>query len=120
MVALVSTAIKYPINTDTFNEELLHKYNLSPVQRLFDSLDEKQFYSLGKLTEYFAWFIQFMSKHENREQLKTIAFDKRYDADNFVYYALKLNSDMLHSYIVSLINEMDYNKRQKLIDWFLL
>jgi predicted nucleotidyltransferase len=120
MVSLISTAIEHPVNAESFNESLLKRYSLSPIRKLFDSVEQRQYYSVAKLTEYFSWFIQFMSSEENRKALEAINFDERYNKENFIYYAQKLNSDMLHSSIIAIINEMDYNKRQKLTDWFLL
>jgi hypothetical protein len=120
LLAMVSRAESNHLDTDNFKKDLLNLFDLPPIVRIFKSVEIYQHPNVGKLLEYYAWFLEFMSFQQNREELKKIKHETRYEGSTNVYYPVKLNSDLLHIYICNIIHELTPNKRQRIIDWFLM
>lgn len=120
ILSIVSCSHENNLDTEEFKDSLLESFEETPVLRIFSSVNENQYDTVGSLVEYYSWFLQFMSHKENRKKLTDISHDERYDSKNEVFYSLKLNSDMLHLNVRSILQGLPESKRQKVIDWFLL
>ncbi len=81
LMAIVALAESNPQGDDLFIEGLIASFDKSPVQRLFNAVREEQRGTAGRITEPFAWFLEFMAVHAHREKLAQIAHDKRYRCD---------------------------------------
>jgi hypothetical protein len=88
---------------------------------LFKAVREEHCGMAGRITEPFAWFLQFMASDMHREKLKEIAHEKRYEPSlNNPFPTLKFNSDQLHHQMLSLIDSLPAHQRHRILDWFLL
>ncbi len=121
ILTLVSLAYESNLEKDDYIDNLIKYFNLPPYIRLFKCLNENQ-YILGKqLLKCYALYLDFMSKEDNRLKLSKIKHEKRYhECDTNPFPFLKINSDMMHSSILQLIDSLNYKEKQKLLDWFLL
>lgn len=119
VVSIVTRAYKEP-KPSNLREGLLEVLELPPYQRLFGALRKTQYHDGGTLLEHYAWFLRFMSKPDNRKALAEIQFEDRYADENGPYYAMKVNSDMMHMLMKKLFFGFDNYRKEKILDWFLL
>jgi hypothetical protein len=62
-----------------------------------------------------------MSSPTRRKALAAIPHEQRYSIDvKNPFPALKYNSDLMHCYMVDMINGMSVSARRRVFDWFLL
>jgi len=120
LLSMIQSSKSHYYEISNFKRELLTLFNEPPLIRLFRSVEIQQYIIVGKLLNYYAWFLEYMSFKRNREKLTKVKYSNRYDDINNDYYKLKMNSDMVHRYICSIMNDLHPSQKQKLIDWFLL
>jgi predicted nucleotidyltransferase len=121
LMTFVAVADSNPQGDDQYIRGLLDYFDKCPVQRLFNAVREEHRGMAGRITEPFAWFLEFMATQAHRERLKQIAHEKRYEttlANPFP--AVKFNSDHLHHQMLSLIDSLPAHQRHRILDWFLL
>ena len=121
LMTIIALADSNPQGDDPYIEGLLSAFDKSPVQRLFDSVREEQRGNAGRITEPFAWFLEFMATQAHRDKLTQTAHDKRYEMtlDN-PFPSVKFNSDRLHQEILVLIDSLSAHQRHRILSWFLL
>ena len=75
----------------------------------------------GRITEPFAWFLEFMASPAHRDKLTRVDHAKRYEValDN-PFPAVKFNSDRLHQEMLLLIESLPTHQRHRTLSWFLL
>ncbi len=120
LLSIAHCAEEYPKGEQIYISSLLEIFKLCPCERLYFALKE---YSplIGKLFEHFAWFLEFLSNKKNRGALKLIKHDRRYDCIiNNPFPGLKYNSDLMHEYMIQIINAIPQHIKRKIYDWFLL
>jgi hypothetical protein len=121
LMAVVTLADSNPHGNEPYIDGLLDAFDKPPVQRLFDAVREDQRGNAGRITEPFAWFLEFMAAQPHRDRLAAIAHDQRYVAalDN-PFPAVKFNSDRLHQEMLLLIDSLPVHQRHRVLSWFLL
>jgi predicted nucleotidyltransferase len=121
IMTVCTLADMHPQGDDAFKTALLEEFDKSPVERLATAIGEKQPLALGRLLESYAMFLEFMSTDENRTALAGVKHDARYSMtlDN-PFPAMKFNSDLIHSEIMSIIEEAGFNLRSRIMGWFML
>jgi len=120
MFSLVSIARDNPKGTEgRYEEEILKALSYYPVLRVAINLQDNEKHYLASLLQYYARFLEFMADQKRRKHLDSVNFENRKDFD-LPYLQMKLNSDMLHSEIIQIINSIDQYRRNKLFNWFLL
>ena len=120
IVAIVRLAESFPQGDEGYNNGLREEFCKPPLVRLADALFEQQPIVTGRLLEAYAYFLEFMSKQENRKALSMVEHEQRYQVnlDN-PFPMMKFNSDLLHSHIVQIVNGLPLTTRQRIFDWFL-
>jgi hypothetical protein len=121
ILAVATLADKHPQGEQAFKDSLLDSFESSPIQRLAAALSEQQPLALGRLLESYALFLEFMSAEENREALRAVQHERRYEmslANPFPM--MKFSSDLLHNEIMSIMEEMGPAMRARIMGWFLL
>jgi hypothetical protein len=120
-MAVVKVADSNPQGDEQYIAGLLEAFDKPPVQRLFNAVREEHCGIAGRISDPFAWFLEFMAKQAHRDKLAQIAHYKRYEMvlDN-PFPAVKFNSDRLHEEILSLIESLPAHQRQRILSWFLL
>lgn len=121
LMTIVALADSNPQGDDPFIKGLLEAFDKSPVQRLFNAVSADHRGMVGRATESFCWFLDFMASKQHREKLATVQHGKRYDMilDN-PFHAIKLNSDRLHQELLTLLDSLPTHQRHRIISWFLL
>jgi hypothetical protein len=121
LMTVVALADSNPQGDDPYIAGLLEAFDQSPVQRLFNAVREDQRGNAGRITEPFAWFLEFMAPQAHRDRLIEIAHDRRYEValDN-PFPAVKFNSDRLHQEMLLLIDSLPAHQRHRILSWFLL
>jgi hypothetical protein len=121
LMTVVAVAESNPQGDDQYIASLLEAFDKPPVQRLFNAVREEHRGMAGRITEPFAWFLEFMASPVHREKLTQVAHDKRYDValDN-PFPAVKFNSDRLHQEMLLLIESLPTHQRHRILSWFLL
>jgi hypothetical protein len=121
MLAVIALAESNPQGDEPYIEGLLEAFDQSPVQRLIEAVGEQHRGTVGRLTESFTWFLDFMASQEHRAKLEEIPHKDRYEMrlDN-PFHAVKLNSDRLHQEMLLLIDSLPAHQRHRLLSWFLL
>jgi hypothetical protein len=121
LMAVVALADSNPQGDAPYIDGLLRAFDKSPAQRLFNAVREEQRGNAGRVTEPFAWFLEFMGAQAHRDKLAQIAHDKRYEVtlDN-PFPAVKFNSDRLHQEMLLLIDSLPTHQRHRILSWFLL
>jgi hypothetical protein len=121
LVAIVSIAERHPRGERAYEERLLEIFSRPPYMRLFEDSQTDHLVDIGRILESFSVFLEFMSSRERREALAGVAHDCRYSVDaGNPFPALKYNSDLMHTYMVDMLNGMSVSARRRVIDWFLL
>lgn len=121
IIAISHLADSHPIKRDSFAEALRNVFDIPPCARLLTALSATHPIETGNLLEYFSYFIDFMSRDENRKALAAVEHKDRYEASiNNPFPALKFNSDALHSCMMSILSGMDASRRKVVLDWFLM
>lgn len=120
LLSMIHSSKTHYYNIEEFKKELLEYLNKPPLIRLLKSVNENQYLNVGKLLNYYSWFLSYMSFNKNRKHLTTIKYSTRYTNINGDFYKVKMNSDMVHRYICYIINDLQPSSKQKIIDWFLL
>lgn len=121
IMAIVTLADRHPQGDDAFKQALLRAFAESPTDRLADAIIDSHRPGLGRLLETYGNFLEFMSREENRRALAEVKHETRYDMEpNNPFLPMKLNSDLLHSEIVSILEELHLSVRSKIIGWFML
>jgi hypothetical protein len=120
-VTVVAVAESNPQGDEQYIANLLEAFDKPPVQRLFNAVREEHHGMAGRITEPFAWFLEFLASLAHREKLAHVAHDKRYDValDN-PFPAVKFNSDRLHQEMLLLIESLPTHQRHRILSWFLL
>ena len=120
IVLFAKLAECYPRGDTEYRSGLLQELEVSPVARLGRALQDSQGFELGRLLESYAFFLRFMSNQSHRKRLSTVTHEKRYEdlIDN-PFPMLKFNSDLLHRYILEIIEGMEQSTRRRVLDWFL-
>jgi hypothetical protein len=103
-----------------FVEGLLSALSLPPVLRLFDAAGIRCRPAAGRLLDQYAWYLDFMSDPERRGELKTVTHKERYSVSSNPYAVLQWNSKVLHSSIMSVLEQVDRGIYDRTIEWFLL
>jgi predicted nucleotidyltransferase len=121
LMTVVALADSNPQGDHAYIAGLLEAFDKSPVQRLFNAVREEQRGNAGRITEPFAWFLEFMAAQAHRDKLAQIAHDTRYEVtlDN-PFPAVKFNSDRMHQEILLLIDSLPAYQRHRILSWFLL
>lgn len=121
LMSIVALADSNPQGNEPYVAGLLEAFEKPSVQRLFNAVPEQQHSSAGRITEPFAWFLDFMATQSHRDKLAQIAHDKRYEMtlDN-PFPAVKFNSDKLHQEMLLLIDSLPAHQRRRILSWFLL
>jgi hypothetical protein len=121
LMTIAALADSNPQGDDPYIAGLLQAFNRSPVQRLFNAVREEHRGMAGRITEPFAWFLEFMAIQAQRDRLTQVAHDRRYDmAGDNPFPAVKFNSDRLHQEMLSLIESLPTHQRARILSWFLL
>lgn len=120
MLALADHAKKGVETGDALLSRVLDTIGQPPWERLLAGLGTNT-HVAGRVLEPYAWFLDFMSKPQNREALDAVTYEKRYDAEvKNPFPAMKANSDLMHREMVSLLDVVDRPTRDRVLDWFLL
>lgn len=121
LMTIVAVADSNPQGDELYIKELLKYFDRSPVQRLFNAVREEHRGMAGRITEPFAWFLDFMAVEKNRERLTQVPHAKRYEIElDNPFPALKFNSDRLHQEMMLLIDSLPAHQRHRILSWFLL
>lgn len=121
LISICSIAEKHPRGERAYEDELLTVFSIAPYMRLLNQIGATHPVESGRILECFSVFLEFMSCPKRREALSGIAHDQRYSIDlGNPFPALKYNSDLMHSYMVDMLNGMSVSMRRRVIDWFLL
>lgn len=121
LMTVVALADSNPQGDDPYIGGLLEAFDKSPVQRLFNAVREDQRGMAGRITEPFAWFLEFMASPGHRGKLAEVAHDKRYEMSlENPFPAVKFNSDRLHQEMLLLIESLPTHQRHRVLSWFLL
>lgn len=121
--SMVMLAEKCPRGKDEYKEALLDAFELNPCLRMAKLVvnRERSKLSAARILECYSIFLEFMSDHTRRSSLSSVSFKDRYKVDSAnPFLALKFNSDLLHSHILTLIESLDVEARHRVFDWFLL
>ncbi|MCP4679395.1 MAG: hypothetical protein GY854_28680 [Deltaproteobacteria bacterium] len=106
---------------DAFRRSLLKDFAKPPCLRLLHAVPKHLRAASGRLLESFAWFLDFMSRSENRAALAAVPYQDRYDVSTSnPFPALKYNSELLHREMLGLLEALDRPLRHRVLDWFLL
>jgi hypothetical protein len=121
LMTIVALADSNPQGDTPFITGLLEAFDKSPVQRLFKAVGKDHRGMVGRATESFSWFLDFMASKQHREKLEKVPHDNRYEMilDN-PFHAVKLNSDRLHQELLTLIDSLPTHQRHRIMTWFLL
>jgi hypothetical protein len=121
VLAVIHLADANPQGNEPYIEGLLEAFDRPPYQRILDAVDERLRGTAGRVIEPFAWFLEFTADKGRREALGAVQWDTRYDmkVDN-PFHAAKFNSDRLHQEMLSLIDSLPADQRQRILSWFLL
>jgi hypothetical protein len=121
LVAIASIAETHPRGERPYEEELLRVFGIPPYMRILEHLGQSHRVEVGRILECFSVFLEFMSCQDRRGNLAKISHESRYmiSCDN-PFPALKYNSDLMHCYMVDMLNGMNVSARRRIMDWFLL
>jgi hypothetical protein len=121
LMTIVALADSNSQGDEPYIAGLLEAFDKSPVQRLFNAVPEEHRGTAGRITEPFAWFLEFMATQTHRDKMTQIAHKERYAMalDN-PFPAVKFNSDRLHQEMLSLIDSLPAHQRRRILSWFLL
>ena len=121
IVAVVNLAESFPQGDAEYNDKLRQEFLKPPLVRLGDALLRDQPIVTGRLLEAYAYFLEFMSKRENRQALAKVEHSERYKVGlGNPFPMMKFNSDLLHQHMVQIVNGLPLTTRQRIFDWFLL
>jgi hypothetical protein len=121
LAAIVTVAERFPRGERAYQEQLLQLFEMPPYMRLLKQCGPNHAVEVGRILECFSVFLEFMSCLDRRSALERIDHSKRYSvATNNPFPALKYNSDLMHSFMVDLLEGMNVSTRRRVIDWFLL
>lgn len=96
IMAVSSLAEQHPQGEDAFRNALLDAFEEPPVERLAQSINGQRL-ALGRLLESYAYFLDFMSREENRKALSNVDHENRYDMVlSNPFPSMKFNSDLIH------------------------
>ncbi|WP_395733737.1 DUF294 nucleotidyltransferase-like domain-containing protein [Prosthecobacter sp.] len=122
MFSMVMLAERCPRGKNEFQEALLKAFELSPCLRMAELVvgRERSKLSAARILECYSIFLEFMSDNGRRQGLAKVSFVERYKVDSAnLFLALKFNSDLLHTHILTLIESLDIEARHRILDWFL-
>jgi hypothetical protein len=121
IISISHLADDNPIQRDTFADALCSLLDRPPCVRLLQALANSHPIEVGNLLEHLSYFIDFMSRKENRAALAKVTHEDRYNASlGNPFPAVKFNSDALHNCMMSILNGLDPPRRKVVLDWFLL
>jgi predicted nucleotidyltransferase len=121
IMSITDLAETHPKGDDSFRSSLLESFGNSPVERLAAALSEKQPLALGRLLESYALYLDFMSRSDNRNALKTVIHEDRYRMElNNPFPVMKFSSDIIHHEIMLILEGMGPALRALIMGWFLL
>jgi hypothetical protein len=121
VISITHLADSYPIQRDEFANALCKLFAEPPCARLVTALSDAHPLEVGNLLEYFSFFLDFMSRADNKKALAVVEHSKRYEATiGNPFPALKFNSDALHDSMIRIINGLGPSRRKVVLDWFLL
>lgn len=122
MLSMVTLAEKCPRGQNDYQEALLNAFELSPCLRMADvvATHPRSRLSAARILECYSMFLEFMADTDRRQALENVTFNERYKiATDNPFLAIKFNSDLLHSHILTLIESLDVQTRHRMFDWFL-
>lgn len=103
---------------------LLDEFSRPPYDRLARAahkLNPASSAAVAEVLSSYSWFLEFMSKPENRAALDEVQHEERYANDlTNPFPAVKFNSDVLHERIVALFDGLPRGHRDRVLRWFLL
>lgn len=106
---------------DAQTKSVLALLQMPPCERLLSGLGSTTPAAARRVLEAYAWFLDFMSKVENRAALSAVDYDQRYEATIAnPFPAMKANSDLLHREMLTLLDSVERPVRDRVLDWFLL
>ena len=114
-------ASKHPHGDQAFKDALLTAFSKPPAERLADAIMESQPLGLGCLLDTYGHFLDFMSSNDNRAALAKVSHEDRYKMNlENPFPMMKFNSDLLHSEIMAILEEVGISVRSRVISWFML
>jgi len=120
IMAVSSLAEQHPQGEDIFRNALLDAFEEPPVERLAKSINGQRL-ALGRLLESYAYFLEFMSREENRKALSNVDHEKRYEMVlSNPFPSMKFNSDLIHAEIMAIMEELGVSMRSRIMGWFML
>jgi hypothetical protein len=120
IMAVSALAEQHPQGDDAFRIALLDAFEKPPIVRLAHSI-EGQRLALGRLLESYAYFLDFMSREENRTALSKVDHEKRYEMKlSNPFPSMKFNSDLIHAEIMAIMEELGMSMRSRIMSWFML
>lgn len=121
IMSMVTLADDYPQGDVAFKQALLEAFAKSPADRLADAIVGTHRPGLGRLLEAYGNFLEFMSSKENREALAKVKHETRYTMEpGNPFLPMKLNSDLMHTEIMSIFEELGGSVRSRIVGWFML
>lgn len=121
MMTVASLADDHPQGEEQFKEALLLAFNMTPIARLAETLGDTQPLALGSLLESYSMFLDFMSNADNRKALSEVEHDKRYEMTlGNPFPMMKFNSDLIHTGIMAIIEDLGISRRSRIMGWFML
>ena len=121
IMSMVVLAGDHPKGDAAFKQALLEAFAKSPADRLADAIVGTHRPGLGRLLEAYGNFLEFMSRTENRDALAKVKHENRYTMEpGNPFLPMKLNSDLMHTEIMSIFEELGGSARSRIVGWFLL
>ncbi|NUQ79024.1 MAG: hypothetical protein HUU21_36335 [Polyangiaceae bacterium] len=109
---------------DNYRLRILELFELPPYLRLVQAVKNGEVQCIEgtrRILDSFAWFLDFMSRPENRRALADVKHSDRYEAlVGNPFPAMKFNSDLMHREMISLLDSLGRPMRTRVLDWFLL
>jgi hypothetical protein len=118
MLAIVAVARDHPKGEDDYVAHLRKAFAAPPVLRLVTAVGDGHAVLLRPILDSFAWFLNFMSVPQNRENLAKVPHGDRKQLP--LFQQLKENSDRMHQGMIDLIYGLVPILRGRVLDWFLL
>jgi hypothetical protein len=120
IISITLLADMHPQGENGFKEDLLGIFNLSPMERITNSIGAHQPLAVGRLLESYALFLEFMADEKNREALARVEHADRYNMslDN-AFPVMKFNSDLIQYEMMAIVEQLGSERRSRMMSWFL-
>lgn len=121
-VASLATLAEKPFaGEQAYLDALLDVLELPPWRRLVQATGHRCAVPTRTILECLAYFLGVMAIREHRDALEKIPHEARYEIDvTNPFPALKVNSDLMHEAMITVIESVPSDVRRRIIDWFLL